>query len=172
VTADHDFLLVRVDERLLHGQVAVAWASALRPRWIYVVDDEAAGTPWDAALYRASPPPGSSVEVLPLHGFAALFASGGVQAAGSFVLVRSPASALRLVESGVPVRALNIGGLRRGQGSREILPYVWLLPEDESALAALSGRGIRILARDLPMNPEVDLAGLVGGTGDGREDRA
>jgi len=172
VTAGDDFLLVRVDERLLHGQVAVAWASALRPRWIYVVDDEVAGTPWDAALYRASPPPGSSVEVLSLRDFAALCASGRVQAGGSFVLLRSPASALRLVESGVAVRALNIGGIRRGQGSREILPYVWLLPEDESALAALSGRGVRILARDLPMNPEVDLAGLIGGGRDRRGDRA
>ena len=157
-----DFLLARIDDRLLHGQVAVAWAAALKPALIYVVDDAVASSAWESALYRSAPPPGAEVAVLRLDAFAALWRERRVDPARSFLLLRSPGSAFRLLDLGVPLARLNVGGLRHREGAREILPYVWVGPEDETSLRALAARGVEIRARDLPMNPEQYLAPLLG----------
>lgn len=158
-----DFLLARIDDRLLHGQVAVGWAPTLKPSRIYIADDAAASTPWESTLFRSFPPPGADVEVVGLEAFAALWRRGHVEASRSFLLLRSPQAALRLVELGVPFARLNVGGLRHQEEAREVLSYVWLRPGDEEALRSLAARGVRLFARDLPMNPEHDLAALLAG---------
>ena len=45
-------VLQRVDERLIHGQVVLAWGSQLRPDRYLVVDDELADSAWEQDLYR------------------------------------------------------------------------------------------------------------------------
>ena len=161
MTEPAGFLLARIDDRLLHGQVAIGWAASLKPARIFVVDDAAASSAWESALYAASPPPGAVVEVLSVDAFAAR-ARDGLDAARSFLLVRSPEAALKLLDLGVALDRLNVGGLRHKEGAREVLAYVWLRPADEEALRRLADRGVKLLARDLPMNPEHDLAALLG----------
>jgi mannose/fructose/N-acetylgalactosamine-specific phosphotransferase system component IIB len=157
------FLLVRVDDRLLHGQVAVGWAASLKPARIYVVDDEAAASPWEVTLYKGSAPATADVQVLPLAAFASVWDEGRVDAPRSFVLLRSPEAALALLDAGVPFASLNVGGMRHRDGAREVLPYVWLRPEDEQALRELAARGVALVARDLPMNAGHDLSDLLAG---------
>jgi len=156
------FLLARIDDRLLHGQVAIGWAAALGPSRIFVVDDGAASSPWEGALYSSSPPAGASVEVVTVEGFPARMRAPDADPARSFLLMRSPETALRLLELGLPFDRVNVGGIRHRDGAREILPYVWLRPADEEAFRRLAEQGVRLLARDLPMNPEHDLAALLG----------
>jgi mannose/fructose/N-acetylgalactosamine-specific phosphotransferase system component IIB len=155
------FLLARIDDRLLHGQVAIGWAASLKPSRIYVVDDAVAASAWETSLYCANPPPGAEVLVLSLEAFAALAVSGALEAPRAFLLVRSASSALRLAELGVVPASWNVGGLRHAEKAREILPYVWVRPADEDAFRDLAARGVPLLARDLPMNPEHDLAALL-----------
>jgi len=57
-------LLVRVDERLIHGQVTVAWRGALDLDAFAVVDDELAGSDWEKDLVLASAPEGTAAEVV------------------------------------------------------------------------------------------------------------
>lgn len=158
-----ELLLARIDDRLLHGQVAVGWAASLKPSRIYVVDDAVAGSAWETSLYSANPPPGAQVEVVSLEAFATFANSGALDAPHAFLLVRSPASALRLAELGVLPAFWNVGGLRHAEQAREILSYVWVRPADEDAFRELAARGVRLLARDLPMNPEHDLAVMLAG---------
>ncbi len=162
MTAAPEFLLARIDDRLLHGQVAVGWAAALKPSWIFVVDDAAASSSWESALYAAAPPPGASVEVLGIEVFASRLREDAVRTERSFLLLKSPESALALMDRGAALTRLNVGGLRHQDGAREVLPYLWLRPADEEALRHLANRGVKLLARDLPMNPEHDLSALLG----------
>jgi mannose/fructose/N-acetylgalactosamine-specific phosphotransferase system component IIB len=153
-------VLYRVDERLIHGQVVLGWGRRFCPDRILVVDDRIAEDAWERELLAAAAPPEIATRFLGVHEAArALTADGG--AGSSFVLLESPASALRLAEAGFVIPRLNLGGVQR-EGGVEVTPYLFLLPGDFAALRALATRGTEIYAQDLPDAPRVEAATFLG----------
>jgi mannose/fructose/N-acetylgalactosamine-specific phosphotransferase system component IIB len=157
-------LLFRVDERLIHGQVVVAWGGHLHPDTIVVVDDALADSEWEQELYCLGLPPDvtaqfASVEV----GRAALpgWRDGDERLV---VLTRDVRTMLRLARNGLlRGSTINIGGIHHAPGRREVLPYVFLSESDTALLRDLQAEGVTVSARDLPGSREVGLAQLVAG---------
>ena len=54
--------LVRVDDRLIHGQVVVGWGRELKPDLVVLADDEVAANEWEQKLYALGVPRGMKVE--------------------------------------------------------------------------------------------------------------
>ena len=150
----------RIDDRLLHGQVVENWIEALRPRRVLVANDAAAADPILPELYRAALPPGVTIELQPLAAAAA-----AIRAASEplLVLVGSPADALALVEDGVELERMVVGGLHHGPGREKLLEFVYIGAADRAALRALQARGIALLAQDVPRRHPIDLAPLLAG---------
>ncbi len=149
--------LLRVDERLIHGQVVVAWARRLHPRRVIVVHDALARSPMEQELYRAGLPDGlkasfwterEAVEALP-----AVDASDEA----AFVLTEDLATVVRLVAAGVAVPEVNVGGLHAAPGRRRVLPYVCLGAEDGERIEALEAAGVKVTAQDVPTAAPVRL---------------
>jgi len=138
--------LLRIDDRLLHGQVLVAWAAAMRPDRIVLASDEVASDPERRAVYAALPQDDYEIGIDTLAQAAARLRHGDKV----LVVCGSPADARRLVELGAGVQRIQIGGLHLAAGKRELLPYVHLSGADVDHLRALLARGIEIEARDLP----------------------
>jgi mannose/fructose/N-acetylgalactosamine-specific phosphotransferase system component IIB len=145
VTAPEQHLL-RIDDRLLHGQVLVAWAAAMRPERILLASDDVAADPDRMAIYSSLPQDDYPIEVVTLAGAAARLGAPG----RLLVVCGSPADARRIVELGAALAVVQVGGLHHASDKRKLLDYVYLSREDTGALSALIDRGITIEARDLP----------------------
>lgn len=146
------FLLIRIDDRLLHGQVAYGCGGALQPRRYLIVDDRAASDSWESDAYRASAC-GAPVEVWSLARFAREWAEVP-DAAGTIVLLRDLASLHRLWQQGVrPEGGVNLGGAHARPGTREHLAFVHLTVEEEQILVQLLDAGCELFAQDLPGSP-------------------
>jgi mannose/fructose/N-acetylgalactosamine-specific phosphotransferase system component IIB len=139
--------LLRVDDRLLHGQVLVGWAVPLRPARVVLAEDEIAADPVRRSIFEDLPHEDFEIGVLTLAEAARELRHGG----RSLVVCGSPADALRLIELGSGIARVNLGGLR-GPGRRELLPYVFLSRQDGEDLQAILARGVAVEARDLPGN--------------------
>src|SRR6185312_13659522 len=113
------WLLVRVDDRLIHGQVVVAWGERLRPKRIWVVDEAAAGDTWERELL-ASAAPGIAVRVTTIAEAAAGFAEEAVAEGGAILLLRDLATAVALLEAGAALRTVNLGGLHYAPGKTKV----------------------------------------------------
>ncbi len=137
--------LLRIDDRLVHGQVLVGWASVLRPELVLLGSDEIAADPRRRSIYAELPGDGFRVGVETLSDTAAALRDGG----RILAVCGSPAEARRLLELGCGQTRLNLGGLH-GAGRRELLPYVFLSRQDVDELLAILGRGVTVEARDLP----------------------
>lgn len=150
--------LLRIDDRLLHGQVLVAWAAALAPQRIVLASDAVAADPVRRAVYAALPEEDYAIVVASV----AEAATEWSERRRSLVVCGAPRDAVRLVDLGVPLAEINVGGLHRGEGKRELLPYVWLSRQDAAHLAALVARGVALEARDLPAGrpQRIDAAAL------------
>ena len=156
-------VLFRVDERLIHGQVVVGWGSRLHPNRIVVVDDELAGSPWEQELYTMGVPPNVDAGFTTVEEAAERLPGWQASAEKVVVLTRDIRTMNRLAASGLMRgEEVNIGGIHHGPGRSRVLRYIFLSDEDREGLMELSGRGARVVARDVPGARGVTLEELVG----------
>ncbi len=158
---DTPFTLVRIDDRLIHGQVTVAWGTWLEPDRIVLANDEVASTAWRRELYADSDTLGAAVSVVSLAEFCDAAREGRWKSEKLLVVVESPADLLRLIEGGVRVPCANVGGMHFAAGKRELLPYVYVDDGDVAAMAAIAARGTGLFAQDVPQSNPVDLVPIL-----------
>lgn len=155
--------LLRIDDRLIHGQVVEGWLPQLNADLVAVVSDAAAADPVQAALMKMALPPGVGLSVLSVADAPAALASPQAAARRILVLVPGPAEALALLEKGVAVDRVNVGGLHFTVGKVQLGRALFLNDGDKAALRAIAARGVHLEGRPLPSDPEENLATILGG---------
>lgn len=151
--------LARVDDRLIHGQVLVAWGARLDPARIWVVDDAVAASEWERALF-ADAAPGIEVRVAGVAEAAAAYAGEAAAHGAAFLLVRDLATAQRLSEAGARPSVWNVGGLHYAPGKDKVNDYVYLDAADRAAARALLEAGVNLEVQDVPASRPAPLAQL------------
>ncbi len=149
----------RVDDRLIHGQVVVAWGAALRFERLVVVDDGAAADPWERDLL-GSAAPDAEVRVLTVADGAAAWAAEAAARGRAMLIVRDLATARALVEAGAAVPAFTIGGLHYAPGRTKVAESVYLDDADRAHARALLARGVRLEVQEVPAARARPLASL------------
>ena len=153
--------LVRIDDRLIHGQVCVAWGASLLIDRIVLVNDDVAHTEWKRALYAEADAMGAAISVLDVEGFGDEFEARTWQDEKVIVVVGTPRDARLLLQRGLDVKSINIGGMHYSEGKREVLPYVYVDDADRRELLAIAAGGVALEARDVPQADPVDLLPLL-----------
>ena len=143
------WILHRVDDRLIHGQVVVAWGMRLHPARIVVADDASAANEWERELLEAASPD-FEIRVVSVADAAAGYAAESAAAGGAFLLLRDLATALALVEAGAAIPSFNLGGIHYAPGRTKVNEHLYLGPADRAAAGALLARGIGLEAQEVP----------------------
>jgi mannose/fructose/N-acetylgalactosamine-specific phosphotransferase system component IIB len=146
---------VRIDDRLIHGQVTVGWWQHLRYREIWVVDNvlREEAYLWDAL--RLAAPGGVEVRVMGVDEAAGAVTRSEVSGRGVLVLLREPEATLALVEAGVHLGRVNVGNLGSRPGSVRAILSVSLTRAQIAALDALLERGIEVFFQPAPEDARV-----------------
>jgi PTS system mannose-specific IIB component len=147
--------LVRVDDRLIHGQVVAIWLKALNARRIVIVDDRTARDEFLREVITLSAPSGVAVEVLDIEQGTERVRSLAADPEPVFVLMRTPIVALHLREAGVEFPLLNVGGLGAGPTRKPLYRNISANPEELEAMRRLESMGtsveLRIVENDRPV---------------------
>jgi mannose/fructose/N-acetylgalactosamine-specific phosphotransferase system component IIB len=153
--------LTRVDDRLVHGQVVLAWGQALPAARLLVADDSVAASAWERDLLRASAGD-LEVVVVTVAEVPGLLAEEEQKAGAAILLFRSLAAALAARLAGAEFAELDLGGLHYAPGKERMLDYVYLDAGDRRALAVLAASGVRVFAQDLPSARPVEAGAWLG----------
>jgi mannose/fructose/N-acetylgalactosamine-specific phosphotransferase system component IIB len=153
-------LLYRVDERLIHGQVVVGWGNSLKIDLIGLINDQVAQNPWERELYLACVPPEMKATIFSVDEGVAKILQNGFEGKRAVILVDSPLDILRMVEKGVKINSVNVGGVHSKIGRKKILPYLFLSQEEISAFKKIISAGIKCECRDVPLAEKHDLGSL------------
>ena len=157
-------VLARIDDRFIHGQVTVGWSQKLRLESIVLANDNIAADVWRSRVYAQSVPPEIEVAVVALAAAAARLQNQiDHNRPRTLLLTGSPADARELVEHGVPLPEINVGGMHYSARKQELLPYVYVDRGDIAAFRALIAAGCSLRAQQVPGGKEttVDLGLLV-----------
>lgn len=106
-----DIRLLRIDSRLLHGQVTTNWAKVTKVNRILVVSDEAAHNNIRRTLMFQAAPPGIRVNVMPVSKMLSIYRDPRFDFFQVLILVERPVDAQRLIAGGLKVSKVNIGAL-------------------------------------------------------------
>ena len=147
---------VRIDSRLIHGQVVEAWLPALKVARVVVADDEASESPLMRAAMALAVPPGVEVDIGPLDGVP--FARLEKDAVSTLLLLRDVATLLRARTLGLSLRRLTLGNVHHAPGRRPVSASVYLSAEELAQLRTLSASGVEVEARGVPADRPISFA--------------
>jgi PTS system mannose-specific IIB component/fructoselysine and glucoselysine-specific PTS system IIB component len=153
------WVLHRIDDRLIHGQVLVAWGARLDPARIWVVDDGVAASDWERQLFQDAAP-GIDVRVVSVAEAAAAYGGEAAASGNAFLLVRDLATACRLLDAGAMAHDWNVGGLHYAPGKDKVNDYVYLDQADRADARALLRRGVTLTVQDVPASEPLALSRL------------
>ena len=153
--------LLRIDDRLVHGQVIEGWVKALRINRIVVASDTVEADDTQKALYHLAVPHGVELSCLNVADTAKEWKAHRWDKDRAMVLVSTPQEALRLYEGGSPIQSINLGGLHFRNGRIQVLKGISLDDGDVRALKSLASKGVVLEARPLPLDEPFDIAHYV-----------
>ena len=103
-------VMARIDNRLLHGIIVTQWAPVSGATRVMVIDDKVAGDEVLKSTMRMARPAGMAVSIISEQTALKNFAAGKYDREKVFVIAKEPETMLRLVESGVDLPSLVVGG--------------------------------------------------------------
>lgn len=147
-----DILLTRIDNRLVHGQVGVAWTSALAGvNLIVVADDLAAADPLQQSLMGATAKSaGCGIRFFTIEKTIAVIHKAS-PSQHIFLIVRNPENARKLVEGGVPIDKLCIGNMHVVPGKETVGDsHVYMDEKDKEDLRAIKAKNVDVYIQIAP----------------------
>lgn len=151
-----DIKLLRVDSRLVHGQVANNWAGTLGTDSILAVSDGAANDELRKTLLLQT---GGAVKVhvLTVEKAARVYKNPKYADMKALIVVECPADVVRLLDAGVEVSEVNVGGMTFKQGTSQVSQAVFASPDDVAAFKEIDSRGIKQYIQMVPSTGRDDL---------------
>ena len=146
----------RIDERLIHGQVAGIWSTSLSTQRIIVDNDEAATDPLQKSSLRMAAPSSMRLSVLGVEAAAKNIQSGKYGKQRLFLLFKNPKDVLRFIEAQGPIKTVNVGNMSYKEGAREVTKSIQVLPEEEQIFETIASKGVTVTAQLVPNDPVVD----------------
>jgi PTS system mannose-specific IIB component len=142
---------LRIDNRLIHGQVTVAWAGNLGANRLIVSNDEVAADD----MQRMILPPaarGVPTSVLGIQETLDRCASDQAQGESIFVIAKLPADALALVQGGLAPEEINVGNQAPRPGTKftMVTRSIAVTAEDAETYRAIAAEGFALQQRVMP----------------------
>ncbi|HFX3773328.1 TPA: PTS system mannose/fructose/N-acetylgalactosamine-transporter subunit IIB [Enterococcus faecium] len=148
--------LVRIDDRFIHGQVLTKWVK-LRPiNRIIIVSDAVAQDEMRKTLVLSVAPPNVKASAVTVDKMVRAFQSPRYTNDSVMLLFERPEDIVELVEKGVPLKEINVGGMRFEKNRQQITKAVSVSPTNIEAFKKLHELGVHLELRQLPGDTSID----------------
>ena len=147
--AQPKIFLTRIDDHFIYGQDVELWNEAVGSNLVLIVNDEIAEDSRKWAPMRVAAPEGVWTRFFSVQKTIDVIHTATPRQ-WILIMVASPADALALMKSGVPITKISIGHMGAGEGKRPITPAVAVDDTDVAAFKELQALGIELEIRYLP----------------------
>lgn len=139
--------LARIDDRLIHGQVATRWTKESRVTRIVVVNDDVAKDSVRSTMLKSVAPPGVTAHVVTVDKMIRVYNNPEYADERMMLLFTNPTDVVKLAEAGVEFKSVNIGGMAYKDGKQMITSAVAVDNKDIDAFKILDAKGIELDVR-------------------------
>ncbi len=156
-----DAVFTRIDSRLIHGQVAGTWVPFIAPQTFIAASDNAAHDKLRKSLLLQVAPAGVKTNVLDIAKAGRVYNNPKYTGMKTMFVVESPVDVVRLLDEGVKINEVNVGGVTFKTGMVQLSDAVYASEEHLEAYRELLKRGVKLTVQQLPNHSPVDLAKIL-----------
>ena len=156
-----DYVLARIDTRLLHGQVATVWTKATNPNRIIVVSDTVSNDKLRKQLIAQAAPPGVKAHVVPIDKMIEVANDVRFGDTRALLLFETPQDALRAIEGGVKIKELNVGSMAHSKGKVVANAALAMDADDVATFEKLEEVGIKFDVRKVPADSKANFNNIL-----------
>lgn len=152
-----DCIFMRVDSRLIHGQVAGAWVNNKQPQTLIAASDDAAQDALRKELLLQVGPASARTNVLDIAKTVRVYFNPEYHHMKTMIVVERPQDALQLIKEGVTVAELNIGGVTFKPGMQQVSEAVYTDADQLAAYQELDALGVPMVLQQVPTSQRINL---------------
>jgi len=154
-------VLVRIDDRLIHGQVVENWMKFLKIDHVVVVNDFVASDRMQKTLFSMAVSDHAKISILTITQAKEAILNGQFERDRAMLLLVSPQDVLSLIDKGVRIKEINVGGMHYSPDKKQILKAISVSKEDMQAFQELDKLGIHLEARMVPDDEKIDIMEII-----------
>lgn len=144
-----NIILTRIDNRLIHGQVATQWTSSIGANLILVANDEVAGDKMRQRLMDMAAPQSATTRYFTIQKTIDIIHNASARQK-IFIICETPQDVLKLVEGGVPIEKVNIGNMHMSTGKKQVVGSVAVDQDDVDTFKKLQDLNVELEIRRVP----------------------
>lgn len=148
--------MVRVDFRLIHGQVITKWIRQTSANRIVIINDALASDEFMKSIYVMAAPANVEVEVYSVTDAINTWENNQMGNGKLFVLFKDIETTYRAIKGGIPIKNIQIGGLGAGPGRIAVFGPITLNEEDIEMLKGLEKDGCVVYLHQVPDEPKME----------------
>lgn len=150
-------VLARVDDRLIHGEVVTAWVPTYKVTRILIIDDDVAKDEFNVRVVKALAPAGTKVFVYTVEKASEKLMVPGVEGERLLLLAKTPTTYCRLIQNGVPLKEVNLGGAGIRGDRKPFINNVALDPAEVTACEEMRKAGCRVYYQLVPEQSVIEI---------------
>ncbi|MCF0108644.1 MAG: PTS N-acetylgalactosamine transporter subunit IIB [Erysipelotrichaceae bacterium] len=144
-----NIVLTRIDNRLIHGQVATQWCGSVGANLLLVANDVVAEDSLRQGLMKMAAPGYAQVRFFSIEKTIGIIGKAAERQKIA-IICETPQDVLRLVEGGVPITKVNIGNMHMAEGKRQVATSVAVNDDDVETFRKLMQAGVELEIRRVP----------------------
>jgi len=155
-----NLVLTRIDNRLIHGQVATAWTQHSGANLLVVPNDKIATDTTRQSLMNMATPPGVQTRFFTIQKTIDILHKASDRQIIALI-VETPQDVLKLVEGGIPIKVVNIGNMHMSKGKTQISKAICVDEDDIKAFKKLNELGVKLEIQRVPTEHKEDIMPLI-----------
>ncbi|WP_416325413.1 PTS sugar transporter subunit IIB [[Eubacterium] hominis] len=153
--------LIRIDDRLIHGQVVTTWINHTASTRILIADNELANNKFMASIYTMAAPKGLTVEVIAIDHLAQEWKKDELGTGTLLILFKNVKALYDAYQKGFHFSHVQIAGLASGPGKKLVYKSVGLDKESAMLLKDLHDQGVNVEFQSMPGEKIVDIQTII-----------
>lgn len=144
--------IVRIDDRLIHGQIVQGWLKTVDINKILIVSDEVANDNMQQVLLAMAVPSMVQLVIRRVKDAGYEISNDVYEKDKLMMLFSNPQDIVRMIESGVKFSSVNVGGMHFSHGKKQLLSNLSVDADDLKSFLILISYGIELESRALPQD--------------------
>ncbi|MEY8292669.1 PTS sugar transporter subunit IIB [Carnobacteriaceae bacterium 52-44] len=151
--------VLRIDERLIHGQVVTAWLQKTKADTIVVADDIVARDPLAGTLFKMAIPKSIELKILSIDETIEFMEDD--EPANVMLITGNLESTYELIEKGLQISEINIGNINQSSEKKKYSKSIWLDDKDINYIHKIIDTGVDIKVQVVPSERKRDIASIL-----------
>lgn len=154
-------VVARIDDRLIHGQVVTSWIKAYPITEILIIAGDLAQNMLMQRIYKSVAPEGIDVNIMNNEHAMNYLHENEKRNENLMILVKTPEIIELLVENGIQIPKIILGGMGSKPGRDTLIRNVSANESERESLRRLIDRGIKIVYQMVPVDKEIEVEKLL-----------